>query len=99
MWCSRKVLGDFRTQKLREDILLGISTYMDRDDIEEYFEECVKEDIESNSESNQKDEKNYHNNAEFVIKNTASWKKITVRDEAKFFLIIRIHIPSGMKAF
>jgi hypothetical protein len=85
MWCSRVVLYDFRTRKLKDDILLGISTHIGRDDLEEYFEACVKEDIENNSESNQKHGKNYRNNAEFVIKNAASWQRMKVWDEAKEF--------------
>jgi lipopolysaccharide biosynthesis glycosyltransferase len=64
------VIDNFLSQELSEDILLGISTYMDR------------EGIESNSESNRQDDENYRNNVEFVIKNTASWKEINVWNKA-----------------
>jgi hypothetical protein len=67
------VIENFLSQELSENILLGISTYTD------------SEDIEDNSESNRQDDENYRNNTGF-IKNTAPWKRISVRNEApKFF--------------
>jgi hypothetical protein len=74
MWCGAYVVSDdFLAQELSEDILLGISAYTDR------------EDIEGDNASNQHDDKNYHNNVEFIIKNTALWQRIDVRDKAKKF--------------
>jgi hypothetical protein len=68
------VIDDFLSQELSEDILLGISTYTER------------WDIENNRESNQEDDKNYRKNVKFIIKNTASWQWIDVCDKAlKFF--------------
>jgi hypothetical protein len=74
MWGGDYVdIDDFLAEELSEDMLLGISTYMGR------------EDIENNSESNQQDDENYRKNVEFVIKNTAPWQRINVWDEAEEF--------------
>jgi hypothetical protein len=74
MWGgSYVVIYDFLSQELNEDMLLGISTYKDR------------ENIENNSDLNQQDDENYRNNVEFVIKNTALWQRITVLNEAIAF--------------
>jgi hypothetical protein len=67
------VIDDFLAQELSEDILLGISTYTD------------SEEIKNNRKSNQQDDKNYRNNAKFVSKNSVSWKRTTVQDEAIAF--------------
>jgi hypothetical protein len=73
MWGGGYVAGDFFAHELSEDILLGLSIYMDR------------KDIERNNASKQQDNENFRNNAEFVINNSASWKKIEVWNEAMEF--------------
>jgi hypothetical protein len=74
MWGGGYVtVNNFFGKELSENMLLGISTYEDR----EYFEDCCR--------SNQQDDENYRNNVEFVIKNIASWQGIDVWDEAKEF--------------
>jgi hypothetical protein len=74
MWGgSYIVVLDFLSQELSKDMLLGISTYTDR----EY--------IEDNKKSNQEDDEDYRNNVKFIIENAASWQWINAWDEAQDF--------------
>jgi hypothetical protein len=65
--------NNYLIQELSEDFLLGMSTYTDR----EY--------IENNSDSSWQDVGNYRNNTEFIIKNIVSWKMMNVWGKALDF--------------
>jgi hypothetical protein len=74
------VIDDLLSQELSEAILLGISLY------------TYRENIEGNAASNYKKNEHYRNNIEYIIKNEGGWKWISVLDKAiKFFDYYHTH--------
>jgi hypothetical protein len=71
MWGGYYVVDEyFLAQELSKSLLLGISTYINR------------EDIEINHDGNLRDDKEYRKNVKFILKNAALWHKTNVLSEA-----------------